>query len=424
MSAVRAYINGESFYSKGEKDATQSLISYLNSHDERDWREFERHISIPLGDSVARTELLKNGNQKLIRKGFLDARNHEDDLDDMIWLFRNFKNIYLMRDPIEIWASGDSLVQQKRNIALQIKKAIRNGIDEGQTQFFLARLKKNSAALTIEEQKFSSAMGSAARQITQYLFYANVVIIFFILGSVTLYVYFMLKRINEKNADLLHANMELDRLVYTISHDLRAPITSMMGLVGLAQRETDIGQMRDYFVMMNKALKKQETFVKETIEMTKENRSTVKKEIVDLALLIDQIISLHKHMPEAEGIEFIVKIGVYRVFSDKHRLEVILSNLVSNAIKYHDSGKQNRFISIATSSHMDKVKIEVADNGIGIETYDHVKVFDMFFMSNNQGKGSGLGLYIVNEMATKLGGEVQVNSTKGEGSTFTVILSK
>ena len=73
---------------------------------------------------------------------------------------------------------------------------------------------------------------------------------------------------------------------------------------------------------------------------------------------------------------------------------------------------------------MDKVKIEVSDNGIGIETHDQNKVFEMFYMSKEHGKGSGLGLYIVNEMARKIGGEVEVKSTPGEGSTFSVILNK
>jgi len=103
---------------------------------------------------------------------------------------------------------------------------------------------------------------------------------------------------------------------------------------------------------------------------------------------------------------------------------VILRNLVSNAIKYHDPGKQDKFILIQTSSDKDKVKIEVSDNGIGIDSQVQDRVFDMYYKSGNNLNSSGLGLHIVKEMVSKLGGTITVQSTKGVGTTFTLNLSK
>ncbi|HNP94518.1 MAG TPA: ATP-binding protein [Cyclobacteriaceae bacterium] len=424
MSGVRAYLYGESQYSKGEKDASQNLLTFISSRDIADWNEYKRNISIPKGDWKAREALITGAPDDSIRYGLMQGGNHESDIDNMMWLFNNFKSSSLMREPIQIWARGDSLIDQKEKIAQRIKAAIDGQTIHEQKDALTEELKANMVQLTIEERNFSRTLGDTAREITTYLFVANVVLTLIIIGAVSLYIFKLLKKLNEKNMDLELANKELDRLVYTISHDLRSPISSMMGLVGLAQREKEMSQMNTYLTMMEQTLKKQETFVKETIEMSKENRRDVQKEIVDLSHMLDQVISMHKHMPDAQGIRFSTEIGIYRIFTDKHRLQVILSNLLSNAIKYHDPAKNDRFISVSTKSFMDKVKIEVSDNGIGIETHDQKKVFEMFYMSNDHNKGSGLGLYIVNEMARKIGGEVEIKSTPGEGSTFSVILNK
>lgn len=424
MSGVRAYLYGESQYSKGEKDASQNLLAFINSRDIVDWNKYKENISIPKGDRIAREALIKGGPDETIRQGLLQGGNHESDIDNMMWLFNNFRTSSIMRDPIEIWKRGDSLISQKEIVAAKIKLAVDNGTIEQEERQLTEELRVNMVQLTVEEKKFSTLLGNTAREITTYLFAANVVLTLVIIGAVSLHIFRLLKRLHEKNLDLELANKELDRLVYTISHDLRSPISSMMGLVGLAQREKELNQMGTYLNMMEQTLKKQETFVKETIEMSRENRREVQKEIVDLSQMLDHVISLHRHMPDAQGIRFTTSVGVYRIFTDKHRLQVILSNLVSNAIKYHDPAKEDRFISISTGSYMDKVKIDVSDNGIGIEIHDQAKVFEMFYMSNDHGKGSGLGLYIVNEMARKIDGEVEVKSTPGEGSTFSVVLSK
>ncbi|MGE0589113.1 MAG: sensor histidine kinase [Pseudobdellovibrionaceae bacterium] len=424
MSGVRAYLYGESQYSKGEKDASQNLLAFINSGDISDWNGYKENINVPNGDRKAREALIADGPIDSVRQGLLQGGNHESDIDNMIWLFSNFETSSLMREPIESWRRGDSLIRQKETVAAKIKLAVDDGTIAQEKSQLTEELRVNMVQLTIEEKKFSTSLGNAARVITSYLFVANVVLTLIIIGVVSLYIFKLLKKLNEKNLDLELANKELDRLVYTISHDLRSPISSMMGLVGLAQREREMSQMGTYLDMMEQTLKKQESFVKETIEMSKENRRDVQKEIVDLSQILDHVISLHKHMPDAQGIRFSTDVGVYRIFTDKHRLQVILSNLVSNAIKYHDPAKEDRFISVSTGSYMDKVKIEVSDNGIGIETHDQNKVFEMFYMSKEHGKGSGLGLYIVNEMARKIGGEVKVKSTPGEGSTFSVILSK
>ncbi len=421
---MRAYINGESNYSKGEKDATLSLISYLHSHNESDWIEFNKHIQIPSGDSVARVTLLNNGSSDVAERGFLQGQNHPEDIENMIWLFNTFRDLPLMSRPIAIWKEGDSLIYEKIIIANKIRKAVLEGAVDDYKNEFLIRLKNNSIALTKKEIQFSESLGSVARKIRGYLFYVNTIFVLLILSCVSLYVMYMIRRLKERNTELTVANKELDMIAYNISHDLRAPINSMMGLVNLAQLETDPNRLKDNLEMIQKALLKQERFIKEMIAVSKESRQVLKREIVELDYLIDQVINQHKHMSAAREIKFLKRVGVHRVFTDPHRLEIILNNLVSNAIKYHDHAKKNKIIEINTYSIHDKVIIDVADNGSGIEEKDKPKIFEMYYMSAGREKGSGLGLYLVKEALAKLDGEIKVKSKIGEGSTFSVILKK
>lgn len=424
MSSVRAYINGESNYSKGEKDATQNLVSYIHTRDHSDWEAFLNNISIPKGDSLARVTLLSNGSLDVVRKGFLQGNNHQEDIEDMIWLFQTFRDFPLMAEPIAIWEMGDSLVHQKYVIGNEIKKAIESGTIEENELRFLEALSKNRRAITSKEKEFSTSLGTVARTIRDYLFYANTIIVLLILGNVSAYAMMMVRKRNEQNRELANANKELDRIAYGVSHDLRAPINSMLGLVNLAQKEQDQEKVMSYLQMMKQTLDKQERFIKEMVTVSKENRQIVKKEIVELYYLVEQVINIHKHMPAAADIKFYTHIGVHRVFTDPQRLEIILNNLVSNAIKYHDPSKKEKSIEVNTYSDKDKIRIDVVDNGSGIDAKDKSKIFDMYYMSKDREKGTGLGLFLVKEALSKIDGEIQVNSVKGEGSTFSVILKK
>ncbi|HCR55322.1 MAG TPA: two-component sensor histidine kinase [Cytophagales bacterium] len=424
MSSVRAYVNGESNYSKGEKNATNSLVAYLHSEDEKKWNEFLQYISIPQGDSLARVTLSGNGSREIVRRGFIEGNNHSDDIDDMIWLFKTFKNLPLMAKPINNWEKGDSLIYQKLLIGKEIHASIQNGNSEERKEEFLEALEKNNRALTEEEIKFSENLGEAARKIKEYLIYVNTIIILLIIGSVSLYAASLLRRLNAQNRALANANKELDLIAYSISHDLRAPINSMMGIVNLVQLENDPEKQKTYMAMLQRTLDKQEKFIKEVINLAKESRHLVKKKIVELGFLIEQVINTHQHMPAASNIQFITDIGVHRVFTDSSRLEIILNNLVSNAIKYHDHTKSEKMIWIRTYSKNNLIIVEVEDNGVGIDKEDHSKIYEMYYMSKDREKGTGLGLYIVKEAVNKLNGKIELKSKKGEGTTFSVILEK
>ena len=112
-------------------------------------------------------------------------------------------------------------------------------------------------------------------------------------------------------------------------------------------------------------------------------------------------------------------------YGDAMRLQVVLNNLISNAIKYQKSEGEDRYVRLTVDAGHESALIRVSDNGIGISE-DHLEnIFKLFFRTeNSQGRqGTGIGLYIVKESVEKMGGTIQVYSSPGEGTTFEIAIS-
>ena len=242
---------------------------------------------------------------------------------------------------------------------------------------------------------------------------------------------YLLKALNHHNAlELVENNMllsktnaELDRFVYSTSHDLRAPLTSIMGLINITLDAQNPNEVKRYLSLMKDRVHSLDHFIKDITDYSRNNRLEVKREPVKLADLAHEVWESLKFSPEAENIDFKIDIpqDIY-IESDKNRLRVIIGNLISNAVRYHDLKKKNQYIRLNYQMKGRISYIHVEDNGQGIATEYHSKIFDMFFRANEQSKGSGLGLYIVKEALMKLSGSIKLESTLGVGTTFTIML--
>jgi len=227
----------------------------------------------------------------------------------------------------------------------------------------------------------------------------------------------------QNNKLLMKANNELDRFVYSTSHDLRAPLTSVMGLINIAENSGDAQEIKRYMNMMRDRIISLDKFIKDITDYSRNNRLNVGKENIKLAPLVTEVWETLQYAPEAQHIHFHMEIPEdMEVLSDRSRLTVILSNLISNAIRYHDHGKEERYIRLRVLMNGYGFYLKVEDNGQGISPEYHQRVFDMFYRANEQSKGSGLGLYIVKETLDKLSGSIHLESAPGVGSTFTVRL--
>lgn len=226
-----------------------------------------------------------------------------------------------------------------------------------------------------------------------------------------------------QNETLIKINKELDSFVYSISHNLRAPLMSVLGLLDLARNENNHDVIHQYHEMMKSSVCKLDETLKEILEYSRNARQGLVIGEIDFQKTINDNFERMQFMPGYERIrkEIFVE-GESRFFSDNYRLSLILNNLISNAIKYSDPLKETSFIHIAINLTPDKVSLVFRDNGIGIES-DYIKVvFNMFFRATEKSEGAGLGLYIVKEAVEKLGGAIELESQVGKGTVFKIEL--
>ncbi|HCM74956.1 MAG TPA: hypothetical protein DIS90_01145 [Cytophagales bacterium] len=229
------------------------------------------------------------------------------------------------------------------------------------------------------------------------------------------------KKILAKNEELEKANAELDRFVYSASHDLRAPLSSLLGLIEVAR--VDPREAMKYLQMMKGRIHDMDAFIREIITYSRNSRMEVQYQEVHARKIIDEVTSELKFLEESKNIRMDIHVSDDLVIlTDATRLKVILSNLIANAIKYHNTEAQPPYVMLEAQKDDQGATIWVKDNGIGIETEYIGKIFNMFYRAHESSKGSGLGLYIVKETVSKLGGEVKVESLVGSGSTFWIHL--
>jgi signal transduction histidine kinase len=219
----------------------------------------------------------------------------------------------------------------------------------------------------------------------------------------------------KSNTELRKTNEELDSFVYSVSHDLRAPISSVMGLINLAQKEEDLAMIKNYLEMMSKSIYQQDLFIKEILDLSRNARLELNRDKISFEEIINDIFEQLKFSADTEKINKKIDVKQSKAFySDKRRIKVVFNNLISNAIRYNDSRKP--VINVETIVDNGHAEIRVTDNGRGISEEHLDKVFKMFYRATDKGAGSGLGLYIVQETMDKLGGTVSINSQLNKGT--------
>ncbi len=207
-----------------------------------------------------------------------------------------------------------------------------------------------------------------------------------------------------------------------IHHDVTNPVKNIRELVKIGKSETTNSATRKLFDLIDKCRHAIENHLKDLFDILFMRLEPAKSETIDLKILVHTLISQLSHYPRFEEIEFKTSyIGDKKISSDKKLISSILQNLIENAVKY-SKPDGSPVISISIRISEKKLKIEVKDNGVGIEKSDLPEIFKPHYRATTLSDGKGLGLYIVKEAVEKLGGETEVASFRGKGSAFKVIL--
>jgi two-component system sensor histidine kinase/response regulator len=233
--------------------------------------------------------------------------------------------------------------------------------------------------------------------------------------------YFINTQLKRKNEELQKKNEELNRFAYSASHDLKAPVKSMQGILNLARLERKSED--DLLFLLGKSVKKLDYFINNITDYYKNTRSEKSFNEIDFNKILKDSIEIIKesHNCSVEDINFVISVHQKTPFiNDEFRLNVIISYLLSNAIKYQKIYAEDKTITIAIEVSEKSAQIKISDNGIGISDQHKDHIYKMFYRGTSQSTGSGIGLYIVKETLEKLEGKIYMTSKENQGTTFDI----
>lgn len=230
------------------------------------------------------------------------------------------------------------------------------------------------------------------------------------------------KLLFDKNEELEKRNYELDKFVYSVSHNVRSPIASALGLVGVVRLEFEDNEKLSYYIAnIGKSLHKLDYYVNKILAYVANKNFDIKNEQIYFDELITQIIEETKFLEGANEVEFHKQIIQEKEFySDTDRIYTILECLIANSVEYKAKREEKSYVKILVQITRTHASILIEDNGEGIQEQQLEKVFEMFYRGNERSKGTGLGLYVVQQTVEQLGGTLQLQSNYKKGSIFTI----
>lgn len=225
------------------------------------------------------------------------------------------------------------------------------------------------------------------------------------------------------NHELRKINNELDKFVYSVSHDLRSPLLSIKGILQLIPVKDHISKVTvKYLQMVEKSVNRLDQTIQEILDYSRNARLELKLSDFSLVHLIEGIFADLRYANESL-VSFSLDIsGNTAIHSDHYRLDTLLKNIIGNAAKYHNPNIKEHWVKVTVTSSNNLHIIRVSDNGTGITENSLPKIFDMFYRGSSFVSGTGLGLYICKEIIGRLEGTIEVESTPGIGSTFTITI--
>ncbi|TAH27563.1 MAG: hybrid sensor histidine kinase/response regulator [Cytophagales bacterium] len=233
--------------------------------------------------------------------------------------------------------------------------------------------------------------------------------------------YLATKAVHDLNEQLTKTNEELNRFVYSASHDLKAPIMSILGLLKVAELEGDKKDPEKYFSMINSSVKQLDTFIHNIINYYKNTRLQEARDEIDFEKIIKETINSYEYIENKPDTKIALNVlQTLPFYSDEFRIRVLFNNLISNAIKYQRKEEPNKKIDIECSVNQLCANIKISDNGIGIKKEYIPNIFKMFYRATRESTGSGIGLYIVKEAVDKVNGSIEVNSEENIGTSFSI----
>jgi signal transduction histidine kinase len=483
LSASRAYVEGEGLWSKAQKDAVYHLTDYAHSHENAAYNTYLNFLAVPLGDRIARLELEKpDRNLEVAKNGFVQGRNHPDDVHKMAMLFTRFRQIRYFDQAITIWAEADRYLLELQTLGEALHHKIStNTLTEAENRHFFGEIARINSLLTPIEDRFSETLGAASRWLQGLLIWVLVGVncIILVLGllissSISRNIVRSIRRLQRSSEQVgagdltcsvkVDSKDELGQLASTFNTMIDDLGNNRLRLLQ-ANRLAALGSIAGGIAHeINNPLAYLTTnlqFITEKISQTarspalidlkelskavddaQDGAERVRKIVQDLKVFSrsDEETLTHVDIPTClhQAIKMVANEINHRaclevdcgptplIMANNARLGQVLVNLLINAAHAITEGQvEDNFIRVVTrheSGEGERVLIEIHDTGCGISPEIQSRIFEPFFTTKPVGIGTGLGLSISQQIIKNFGGDLWCTSEVGKGSCFSISL--
>lgn len=436
MAGIRAYVSGEGLWSKAQKAAVINLERYTKSYDELDYQAFLANINVQLGDRQAKLEMNKpDPGMAVVRDGFIKGGNHPDDVGNLYFLYRRFKDISYMKSAIQTWNEGDQEIANLLNVGRQIHELVSTPLPPGTAADGPARQSQDAklsslmgqiyeidARLTVLENRFSATLGEGSRQITKTLL-TTTIIITSLLGILSLTVAVMIARA------IIRLDRQKSEFVSFASHQLRTPLTAINWsaeslLAGPTGNLT--AAQKNSATRLHESGRRMSALIGDLLRISSLDLGTYRPEEREVRIneTLQSVIRDQQKKIKQKGISLVANIdpNLPVIKTDGQLLTIVFQNLISNSVKY---SREGGWIDVSVETKKGYLLIRVSDNGIGIPEQQQEQIFSKLFradnaVEDNSSEGTGLGLYITKAMVGRLGGKIWFDSHENKGSNFYV----
>lgn len=426
MSGIRAYVGGEGLWSKAQKEAVNNLVRYTQSHNEADYTRFESLLRVQAGDRTARLELDKpHPDYAIVRQGFVQGGNSPDDVDDLSFLYRHFKNVSYMHAAVVTWVRGDEEIAKLHDTGSRIHELIDAPAPAAPAVLapLLDQMYTTDARLTTLENQFSASLGAGSRNVSRVLIELTLAATG-LLGLLSLIIASLVAK----------AVIRLDALktsfVSLASHQLRTPLTAINWYAEalLSKSKGPLNRVQEeYAAALHAGGQRMSSLIGDLLQASSLDLGTYTSTMVE----VDAAATLRTVMQDVQ--QLIAKKGIAlntniepqlpTFTADRQFLTAIFQNLISNSVKYTPPGGT---ITVDVQRQRQFLLIHIGDTGIGIPKAQQEQIFTKLFRADNakqlDSDGTGLGLYIAKAVVSRMKGEMWFSSVENRGTDFYIKL--
>jgi ligand-binding sensor domain-containing protein/signal transduction histidine kinase len=228
--------------------------------------------------------------------------------------------------------------------------------------------------------------------------------------------------VRKRTKQLLQINEELDQFVYRSAHDLKGPVSRIMGLCYLGSLEQSSVQITHLLHLMTQCTEEMSQKLGRLMNIHALNKHEIHMKSICYEALLKEVMEEVSKEQHTSGIEFLLKVEAGQYASDRALLFILLKNVIENAVKFRDTSKPLSYIRVSIRQVRTKTIISVVDNGVGIPAPERSRIFDMFVVCHDSIKGFGLGLYEARLIARRLNGTIRVKDRKTNETEFKILL--